>query len=145
MSFGAGILLDVERFLALCLSVQLLETPSDNGQHDLLSVCLHHRLRSVLIAVTKTVHNPGNDAKCCLYCYKMFWTVTVIHHQTLSLVLWKCLPSNFQEVPQLLAHCATCMFGCRISTEYWIICSMVEDKDQRTDNREITNLLVVIR
>lgn len=59
MSFGADILLDVERSIALCHSVQLLESPSDNHQHDLLSVILHYGLRSVLVAIAKSVLNPG--------------------------------------------------------------------------------------
>ena len=56
---GADILLDPDRFTAMCYSVQLLEGLSDNPLHDLLSVTLHYKLRSVLMAITKSVQNPG--------------------------------------------------------------------------------------
>ncbi len=59
--FGADILLDPERFIAMCYSVQLLESPSDNPLHDLLTIALHYKLRSVLMAITKSVQNPGNE------------------------------------------------------------------------------------
>lgn len=61
--FGSDVLLDVQGFITMCLSTHLLESPSGDHHHDLLSVALQYRLKNVLIAIAKSVQNPGKEER----------------------------------------------------------------------------------